>query len=409
MANPRPVTYYAPVSPIVAGRYLYATRTVNPDGVWCWFSNPRAVTANGATYIGWISSAGDIGITKYQDRAASHFTLHAALEVDDHNNPSVLIRPDGRIVCFYCKHNFGLPMYYRVSTNPYDISSFEPEQTFNSDWGDVTYANPHYLSQTGKCYLHFRSWGWGSAPNRARATSDFVTWDTERHWIYEPGMRPYVIATNNGVDRIDLFFTNCHPNEGASSLWHCYMQLDAGVEKFYKSDGTYIDTDQIYPASCTRIHDASGGINGWNWDIQYDSATGLPAVLYSTHESGNYGLCYSKWTGSAWTPEVRIANAGAGLYPSEPYYVGGACFDGQDTSIVYLSVQVGAAWEIQKWRTFDGGATWEKVQDITSGSVVKNCRPVSPKNSDGSIPVIWWAGVYNTFVDYDCALMAYSR
>lgn len=395
---------------IAAGRFLgYELRTVVDDGIWTWFNDPRAVVRNGHCYVGWVNSSGDVGVTKHNltTKASTHFTLRSAMEVDDHDNVAIHFAPDGRVVCFYCKHNDGSGMRLRVSTSPEDISSFSAEVLLGSVTKPVTYANPHYLSATGKTYLHYRSGqgGAGDNPMNVRASSDFSTWDTERTWITQTGQRPYIKSTSNGIDKKDFFFTNCHPNEGNASLYHCYMQLDGATEKFYKTNGTYISNGSVTPAQATQIYDGST-VDAWVWDIAY-GADGHPRVLFTIYPTTlDQRFMFSRWTGTEWTTPVEITTGGAYLYAGEQHYSGGLCFDSQDTNVVYLSTPVSGIREIQEWRTADSGATWAKHRDITTGtpSGTLNARPYSPRNRDSSLRVLWWSGSYSSFTSYNTSI-----
>ena len=44
-------------------------------------------------------------------------TLKANFQVDDHDTPSLLVRPDGRLLAFWSAHSGG-QMYYRRSVRP---------------------------------------------------------------------------------------------------------------------------------------------------------------------------------------------------------------------------------------------------------------------------------------------------
>ena len=138
---------------IVGGVSLYAEKSVYSNGVWTWFSDPRAVYYNGATYIGSITAGGSPTISKYVHATGvtTQFILHSLLEQDDHNNPSIYILPDGRIVCFYSKHSTGTDgPRYRISTNPEDITAWDSEVVMTGLTAPTCYTNPHYLSKTGK-------------------------------------------------------------------------------------------------------------------------------------------------------------------------------------------------------------------------------------------------------------------
>jgi hypothetical protein len=43
--------------------------------------------------------------------------------------------------------------------------------------------------------------------------------------------------------------------------------------------------------------------------------------------------------------------------------------------VLYLSRQVVGQWQIERWQTADGGATWSQ-RSLTAGSLEKNVRPV---------------------------------
>lgn len=378
-----------------------------PDGVWTWFTDPRAVFRNGATYIGWVNSAGTCGISKlvHSTGVVTSFALSATgLEIDDHNNTAVHFLPDGRIMALYCKHNDTSGMRYRISTYPEDISAWSAEVLLGALTKPVSYSNPHYLSATEKTYLHYRSGLGGSSTNPMNVRAfDGASWDAERTWITQNDERPYIKSVSNGVDRIDFLLTNCHPNEGQAKVYHCYMQLDGSVEKLYKSDGTLIGTGPVTPADCTLIYDGST-VDAWIWDIAYGH-DGHPRVLFSRFPSTtDHRYMFTRWTGATWTAPVEIAAGGTYLYAAEPYYSGGLCFDAQNADVVYLSMQVGSYWEVQEWRTPDSGLTWAKARDITTASTVRNCRPYSPRNHDGRCAVLFWRGTYTNYTTYSTAI-----
>jgi hypothetical protein len=107
------------------------------SGAWCWFADPRGVHYEGAhrrTYIGWVADDGDIKVAAFDHDSGVPTTvvLHSKLLVDDHTNPALLALPDGRIEVFYAGHN-GDRMYYRVTKNPEDITSWEPEEEISTN------------------------------------------------------------------------------------------------------------------------------------------------------------------------------------------------------------------------------------------------------------------------------------
>ncbi|MGZ6976444.1 MAG: PKD domain-containing protein, partial [Acidimicrobiia bacterium] len=92
--------------------------------------------------------------------------------------------------------------------------------------------------------------------------------------------------------------------------------------------------------------------------------------------------------------------------PNEPQYSAGISLDHEDPSIVYLSRPVGGTYEVEIWKTPDGGATWTH-DAVTTGSDANNVRPISPRgmsSTTSDLAVVWVHGIYNTYVDYSTSL-----
>lgn len=373
------------------------------NGVWTWFNEPRAIYDSGVTYIGWITSGGSVGVTSFThaDESLSSFTLRASMETDDHDNPALYMRSDGKLLAAYAKHSTDGFGRYRIATNAGSIAAWDAEQTLSDSF--VGYANLHYLTDSDLLYWHYRSGNTATRPRKGWASDDEgSSWGAGSNWINQTSQRPYTKTCNNG-SRVDMVVTTGHPNEAATSIYHAYMEPSGGSLQFYESDGTLIGASMA-PADGTLIYDGSS-VDGWVWDITY-GADGHPWVLFARYPSTtDHRYMFSRWTGSAWTTPVEICAAGTYLYAAEAYYSGGLCFDGNDPTRVFVSVQDGSAWEVQEYRTDDDGATWSKYRDITSGSgSVKNCRPWSPRGHDNKLAVLWWRGTYTTYTNYSTAI-----
>lgn len=394
---------------IAAGLSMYAEKSIYSNGVWTWFSDPRAVYYNGATYVGSITAGGTPTISKYVHATgvSTQFLLHSLLERDDHNNPAIHIRPDGRIICFYSKHNDYSGIRYRISTNPEDISAFDTEQIISGVTLPTAYSNPRFISAANRLYYHYRAGVTPDAPhNIIFSADDGVSWSSEIR-LFDTGVaaRPYVKSVSNGVDRIDFLLTNCHPNEGAASIYHCYAKWESGTLNWYNSSGVAL-TLPINPATeCTLIYSGTS-IEGWVWDIAQD-ADGYPRVLFARFASPtDHRYMFARWTGSAWTTPVEITSAGQYLYAAEAFYSPGICFDSADVNTVYLSKPDPVAREIQVWKTTDNGAAWAKTKNITYGSPdgMVNGRPYSPRNHHPKMRVVWWSGNYISYTDYTTSI-----
>ena len=145
------------------------------SGAWSWFADPRAVVSGGLVYVGFIDGAGDVRVAAV-DRGAglvTTATLHRGLGVDDHHNPALLLRADGRLQAFYSSHA-GPHMFFRIGES---IVRWGPEQRLGTNTAGrrgYTYPNPVQLkAENGRVHLFWR----GGDFNPAVSTSaDGSTW-----------------------------------------------------------------------------------------------------------------------------------------------------------------------------------------------------------------------------------------
>ena len=391
------------------------------DGAWCWFADPRAVYYEGKhkrTYVGWVNKGGDIKIAHYDHKTKkiTTATLKEKLEYDDHANPAILILPDGRLMAFYSPH-CGEPMAYRISKNPEDISSWSEEikiETNTEGKFGYTYPNPIQLAkEENKIYLFWRG---GSFKPCYTVSQDGINWSQAKTLIEGSGSRPYIKFASNGVDKIHFAFTDGHPRvELKNSIYYaCYY--DGAL---HKADGSLIKdmaSLPLKPAEADKIYNADvSGARAWIWDIAIDRF-GNPVIVYTTlPEETEHHYRYARWDGGKWE-DFAITSAG-GWFPqtpkakeeTEPYYSGGITLDHSNPSVVYLSKPTNGVFEIEKWTTADGGASWTS-EKITSGSGKNNVRPIVPRGYKGDdAGLIWMCGDYVHYTQYDTALKMLSE
>jgi hypothetical protein len=69
------------------------------DGAWCCFNEPRALTTEDVTIVGWVGRDGDIRVASYNNETGVVVkrTLHQQLHVDDHANPAFYLRQGRRL------------------------------------------------------------------------------------------------------------------------------------------------------------------------------------------------------------------------------------------------------------------------------------------------------------------------
>jgi hypothetical protein len=101
------------------------------SGAWCWFADPRAIYFDGRTYAGLMDDKGYVVIAAIDTGHVAETRiarLGSRAYHDDHDDPALLVEPDGRITAFYSAHS-GPHMYSRTTLEPGDITSWGPQQT----------------------------------------------------------------------------------------------------------------------------------------------------------------------------------------------------------------------------------------------------------------------------------------
>lgn len=379
---------------------------------WCWFADDRAIYYNGMTYFGYVTADGDIYVRKYTHSTATvsvPFDLHATLQIDDHVNPSLLIRDsDKKLLAAYSQHD-GATIYLRISTNAEDITAWGAEASLDASIGGSRYTYPSLVQLTGEAsdpiYIFFRDHY--SAADETPATMAFTkSTDGGSTWAAETRLArmTYHKLAANGDARIDFVGSNHPADVGVDyGIYHFYMQGG----NYYKSDGTQIVASlPIAYTDMTQVYDGSS-VKAWLWDIAIDG-TGKPIIVFATFptEFTDHRYNYAKWTGAAWDVH-EITAAGTGIDNTDANgltYSGGVVLDHTDPQIVYLSKQVSGQWEIYKYVTADGGATFSSTA-ITTGSTSKNIRPVAIRNHASDLKFLWLNGTYTGYTNWNLALL----
>lgn len=380
------------------------------DGAWSFFGDPRAVHRNGKTYVGWITSGGRVQVSRYDHATRTRKTVTLRnLGVDDHNNPSVVFLPDGRVRAFFSPHSgrvlpVGQPsrLYYRTTANPYGIYSWTGTRSIptNTSGGlGYTYPNPVQLGNT--TYLFWRGGNW--FPTFSTSRDDGRNWSRARTLVRGPsGERPYAKYAGDGRDTIHVAYTEGHPSSIRTGIY--YLRHRGGG--FYRADGSLVGRMSDLPIAYRRgdrvYNYRSGNGRAWILDVAQDGG-GRPVIVYQRREAGDV-YRYARWNGRRWE-DHRIAAAGTA---DSDYYTGGATLDHEDPSVVYLSRRIDGTHEVEVRATADGGRTWAS-EAVTRDSRQGNIRPISPRGLVSGSLILWMRGDYVGWTEYSTSIVAQAK
>jgi hypothetical protein len=421
--------------------------TLASDGAWTWYNDPRAVYHNGLLYFGYVRGTdGRAVLSAFDPATGGHTELWTSVltQGDDHDNPGLLVKQDGRMLAIYARHNSDQFFSYRYSfsTSPGAPSDWSAEQRIAATGQGVTYANPYQLSaEGGLIYDFMRNQNYN--PTVVTSADGGTNWSAPQLLIQTGtgSTRPYVKYCSNYTNRIDFLYTDGHPRNQDNSLYHAYYQ-GGGL---YKTDGSLLKSfgalpllhdsgergSVIYQHSNADTADPNDHIpagRAWCWETAYQS-NGQPVAVFTVQRDQVTGAnwyddriyyYYARWTGTNWQKRF-IAHAGRPLYEAEDDYAGGICLDPEDANVVFLSsnaadpfnlsdttnvaLRVNQRYEIWKGVTTNGGLNFA-WQTVTTNSSADNLRPYVPRHRSVVVPTLLWCrGNYSSYTDYDCSLV----
>lgn len=416
------------------------TFVLSDDGGWCWFESPGALQHGSLVLVGSVASGGhvksrhgniELHIHDCSTKITEHVVLHEQFELDDHNGPALLVRPDERLLVLYAKHNTESHNYSRISLNDAKpFTQFTPVQLYTpSPNTELTYANLFLLpNESNRIYNFFRGLHGSYKPSYLYSDDLGATWHNGNVYINVPSTqkhRPYVRYTSNGRDTVHMVYTEGHPRDFDNNLYHIYYQ--AG--QLYQSDGKKLCTLENgldAPDQGTEIYRGDAQHVAWIVDLVLDKNE-HPVCIYSVQYNSE-GLPvgqggddiryrYARWNGSTWE-DYPLAYAGCRLYSGEDDYTGLAAIEPDDPSIVFISTNSDPVtgnplisrtdgqrhYELFYGSTSDNGKTWN-WSALTRDSVLDNLRPMRPqssgkKSSNQYRSLVWLRGTYHSYTDY---------
>lgn len=376
------------------------------EGGWHFLNEPRPFHHDGTTFLGYIQTDGDVVLHEHDNEDGTDFSTKLYEEFvtngTEHANPSLLERSDGHILAFWDRTS---DIHYRISENPYDLSSFGSVQTISAN---DDYANGVELSdEDNRVYLFSRRRDPETDDREAvYRTSD----DGGESWssytkLADIGNWQYPFVRRGGSGSIHIMITRNPGNHDDNDL--LYIKYEDG--SFYNADGTEVATESELPLNKSDfdiVHDSSEfDCRGDDIQVGDDGTPYLTYNVYKGDDKEDHRYHRAHWNGSEWetheilatTPLTDEDPAGDGR---EWMYYGGVVMDSTDPDTVYASEEIDGTFEIGKATTDDGGSSWS-FEEITSGSNQDNFRPQSIANPNESMSVIWMRGWFEWHNDWD--------
>ncbi len=382
-------------------------------GSWSFFGDPRSIQVKDEIITGWIPKTGSVQVSQYnvETHKKKIVTLGPNLgRFDDHNNPSLLARKDGRIMVFYSPHSGrALPlnatshMYYRTSKKPADITEWNPVHKIPTNTGNnklgFTYPGPVKIENG--IFLGFRGGNW--QPTFVKSPDHGKSWTKARTIMESPGMkRPYVKSTE-GPDG-SVYFAYNLDNPGTTGTGLYFIQYRPG-KGYFDADGNKIaNSNQTMPSTeGDMIMSKNRHGRLYVMDIAADE-DGSPVVVFTGKRKGEDAsvfYAYRDKKNKHWKIE-HIVDEGYELYdntkpPNYGFYpTAGMSLDHEDPSKVLISRQVKKQMRVEQWQH---EAPNEWTHEAISPKEKSCVRPASVRNHTlGNAAVVMMCGKYTDWL-----------
>ena len=257
-------------------------------GSWSFFGDPRAISHDGHTFTGWISTTGNVWVARYtRGGQLSKKLIFRGRGRVDHNNPSLVFRRDGHLLVFFCPHSGrdlpppGIPsvMRYMVGLHKHSIAEFGRVHTVPTNVpGGLGYTYPNPIQLEDKLWLFWRGGGWNPTFSY---TEDGRDWVPARELVRShTGQRPYAKYVGDGRRRIHAIFSDGHVSSYRNGLH--YLRYEGG--DLYAVGGRRLGSLKNVPLDISELdhvyrYSSSGG-RAWPQDIALTSEGRPPLLEY---------------------------------------------------------------------------------------------------------------------------------
>ncbi len=397
-----------------------------------WIHEKAMVGTNGLTYIAYMTDMGEIHVKELDakcSRAPSRDVCLCRLNcnyADEHNAPSICVMDNGTIVVAYTGHNTNGSMAYRVTTRPFDIFSFGPEQRL-SYAGRATYAQLSFNSTRGELWLFVRvngvNWQFLCSKDEGR------TWSEPVQFLH---------SDDGGLFYFDVRKMHCATPDGVQEQWffalygHPRISKDHTIRSgLFDSDGWLLTMDN--ERTDVNLFCENHLIALANLAPVYESPEGTTVRLLAAAPTKPYRVGFAPfvlnqpetirytsavWRDGAWRVSAPIAPGGEFLAPlhmldgSQTYLGGMAYYYGVgeagfhpndpatiDTNRIYIARFNGQYRVLESYVSRDRGDSYQLEQviraiDPVMEPDVKIWRPTVPMYAQDNLPLYWHEGTY---------------
>lgn len=389
--------------------------TVSFNGIWSWFTDPRAIYYEGLykrTYLGWIDNYGNIVISSYDhvSKKIHTKTIFENLEIDDHNNPSILIDDQGFITIFFTSHLIpNAPIYSIKSQSAESIDKWEaPRLLYLNDLerskfariNNQTYTHPIWMNERpDQWFLFYR--GLDMNPSLSLSLNAGQKWEKSKILYQSNGSLehrvPYIKVYSKGSGKIHIFMSSDHPSHSDEiDLYYFYFK----DHKFYDIKNQLLSSIQNLPINQNNLKPINKNTRpkAWVWDVKEDK-DGFPVLAYAEFQHDRHQYKIATFNGTDWVHENITYSSGAFTEALddgtqlEPYYSGGIAINPSNTDELIVSTDRSGVFELEQWKKKQG--LWSSYS-LTFNSIHNNVRPVFAQGSKGeNTSDLFWINILN--------------
>lgn len=309
---------------------------------------------------------------------------------DAHDNPTLMLDPEGYVWIFSNAHGTGRPAYIHRSCEPFAIDRFQRIATTN-----FSYGQPWYVPEQGFCFLHTH-YEQGGRSLFVWLSADGRTWG-ERRPLARIGMGHYQISWQQGP-RIGTAL-NYHPTSGGlnarTNLY--YLETQDGGRTWTTVDAQAVSLPLREVQNPALVHDYQAEKRlVYLKDVNFDGQ-GHPVILYLTSKhyasgpSGDPRIWHTAhWTGQQWVIREVCRS-------DHNYDFGSLYIEPNGLWRIIAPTEPGpqpytTGGEMVLWKSTDQGATWTKVKSLTRNSQYNHTYARRPVHAHPDFYALWADG-----------------